>query len=103
MESELVLPGNNSALGRAQDRRTRTRGEGEALTAQPSPAWGGHHQPQCGRAHTLPKPTLRPCPRAAGRPGPPLSTPRLKVAVVERKRGEAGAGRGVPGYQETGS
>ena len=27
MESELVLPGNNSALGRAEDTRTWARGE----------------------------------------------------------------------------
>ena len=27
MESELVLLGNNSTLGHAQDRRTQTRGE----------------------------------------------------------------------------
>lgn len=69
---------------------------------QPSPAWGGHHQPQCGRAHTLPESTLRPCPRAAGRPGPPLSTPRLKVAVVERKRGEWGQDLGCQGTRKQG-
>ena len=104
MESDLVLPGNNSALGHAQDRRTglgvserpwqRSPAQPSVGRPPPTPVRKGTHPP---RAHT------QALPRAAGRPRPPLSTPRLKVAVVERKRGEAGAGPGVPGYQETGS
>lgn len=73
-----------------------------------SPAQCGdrHHQPRAAEGHTpdptLPEFTLRPCPRAAGRPGPPLSTPRQKAAVVERKRGEGGRDLGCQGTRKQG-